>query len=157
MSLSKETREMLAFINAVSPHIFYPHCFASNKRKGNEKNTKIQDMSFCSHSVSLSSPLHQSKLCFFSWQQKDWHTSIPHAPTCLCVCHFNAKSRSHVLKFQQRPSEFVRKVWKTSQTKGMVSRCSCRVKQTLGRPNGGWYIKKDWKRVTHRPRPKQRL
>ncbi len=46
-----------------------------------KKKSKIQDMSFCSHSVSRSYPLHQSKLCFLSWQQKDWHTSHPHAPT----------------------------------------------------------------------------
>lgn len=59
-----------------------PHCFSSNKKWAMEKKkSKIQDMSFCSHSVSRSYPRHQSKLCFLSWQQKDWHTSHPHAPT----------------------------------------------------------------------------
>jgi len=75
-------------------------------------------MSFCSHSVSLSYPLHQSKL--FPQLTAERLTCITpartytraHLHTHINTLRFKTESRSETLTFQQSPSDFGRKVWK---------------------------------------------
>lgn len=83
--------------------------------------------------LSLLHSINRSSVSLADSRKTDTHHT--RAPTRLYVCHFNAESRSHVLKFQQRPSEFGRKVWETSQTEGLVSPCSG-VKQIQDSPSG---------------------
>lgn len=88
-------------------------------------------MSFCSHSVSLSYPLHQSKP--FPQLTAERLTCITpartytraHLRTHINTLRFKTESRSETLKFQQSPSDFGMKVWRKIQTEGLLSLC-CR-------------------------------
>lgn len=141
--------------------VFFPQppLFTFKKKSnGGKTKSKIRDMSFCSHSVSLSYPLHQSKP--FPQLTAERLTCITPARTYtrthlrahINVLRFKTESRSETLKFQQSPSDFGRKVWRKIRQKACC-RCaavgSCHIQARVARPDGFYDIKESGRRLDY--------